>query len=526
MKSSGAASGEPEVERLRTTNSQAQTDLLEKGLQLACFVSSDRSTAIEILIGAIEKLKVECRRQKRRFYWRFKHPTHPTRFITRKDSDTLQWLIMFESELYEKQQERNVMGSLRNMIIRYVKYLVRVATSMSSFYVAVGVNRLLYDYSTSETQSAYEMLTQRFLGADQYRRAKSTLMKSVQQHFGGLLRTCKTHHGEIRFEPDDDQKRWLGLAMECLTFFTPWSTEALCSQLAAAATNTMKFSLDTLAISPEKGDRNGIEVSCCHILIEPVCNRRLVRELAFDPPETKLALPRFFMNKNSEIQDGDGDQRGRGAPELSHDERALIAERLELTDARRRRVQPSFLDVVVDGIKIVRLDLKQKGPINFKLKEGGEVVEIRGGDECGQLLLANHLIPYAEDSFQSAKKTVMINCGKLDLAVSPSMDSSNSTPRAALTLKYSPNFQLARPDAMWRIVRQSWRPITSYAATGLATAVIGWGLSWALYTHKIRLLEQGDEQAIHAQSQSSPTAALDHYVLSPDYRRSLVPSDP
>src|SRR5258708_30272456 len=102
MKSSGAASGEPEVERLRTTNSQAQTDLLEKGLQLACFVSSDRSTAIEILIGAIEKLKVECRRQKRRFYWRFQHPPPPTTFITQKHSDTHPSLILFDSELFAK----------------------------------------------------------------------------------------------------------------------------------------------------------------------------------------------------------------------------------------------------------------------------------------------------------------------------------------------------------------------------------------------------------------------------------------
>ncbi len=517
--------GPPEVERLQTTNSQAQPDILEKGLQLACFISSDRSTAIDILIGALDKLKVECRRQKRRFYWRFKHPTHPIRFITRKDSDTLQWLIMFESEQYEKQQEGHGPQSARDMAIRYVKYLIRVTTSMSSFYVAVGVNRLLYDYGTSETQTAYEMLTQRFLGADQYRRAKSTLMKSAQQRFGGLLRTCKTRHGEIRFEPDDNQGRWRELVTECLTLFTPWSTEALCARLAVPGNDTVKFSLNAIGTGTDKGDRNGIDVSRCHILIEPVCSRRLSSDLSLDPPETKLALPRFFMNKEEEIKDDSDGQRGRRFPKLSQDERSLIAERIESTDVRRRRIQPSFLEVVVDGIKRARVNLKQKGSINLDLEAGAKAVEIHGEDEGGELLLATHLISYTEDSFKFAKETVLLNGGKLDLVVSPTLDFPNSAPRAALTLRYSPRFRLVLSDVMRGIVSESRRPLASHAITGLTLALIAWGVTWSLYSHKIRLQKEVHEKAIREQIQSSATpTALAHYVLAPDDRRMRGPT--
>ena len=103
------------------------------------------------------------------------------------------------NQISEKEQEQADATTSEHMVVRYIKNLVRMTTSMSSFYVNIGLHRLLFSYSTSETQRLYESVTERFLGADEYRRAKSALMRKLLKRFA-TLKTCRTQHGELRFE--------------------------------------------------------------------------------------------------------------------------------------------------------------------------------------------------------------------------------------------------------------------------------------------------------------------------------------
>jgi len=101
---------------------ELSTESLEKGFQLAYFLFPDYATAIDILSGALEKLEVKCQRQRKRLFWRDKHPAQPVRRMTRKDSDMLQWLILLQAEGYETEQERAGSPSTKDMIVRYIKY--------------------------------------------------------------------------------------------------------------------------------------------------------------------------------------------------------------------------------------------------------------------------------------------------------------------------------------------------------------------------------------------------------------------
>src|SRR5215467_3748021 len=196
-----------------------QSESLEKGFELAYFLAQDRTSAIEILAGALDKLSVQCRREKRRFYWRYNHACQPIRRITHQELDAFQWLIMFESEPYERAQEQRGGHSLRDMVVRYIKHLVQITMSMSSFYVCVGMNRLLYSYSTSETQAVFEAVTQRFLGADRYRRAKKLLISRLTDRFGKFVEEIRSDYGELRFQSLEDQSPWIDLVHNCLLAF-------------------------------------------------------------------------------------------------------------------------------------------------------------------------------------------------------------------------------------------------------------------------------------------------------------------
>jgi hypothetical protein len=492
-------------------------ELLQAGFQLAYFIFPDRSAAIDIVVRALEKLRVRSRREIKRLYWRDKHAERPVRRIARSDVDMLQWLIMFESEKEEKAQELAGNSSLRNMAIRYIKQLVQVTTALSSFYVNVGLTRLLRNYSTAEAQAIYETLTSRYLGPDEYRRAKAALMDKVSQRFAGFLKITRVEHGELRFETFEDQARWVGLVDDCLTTFTPWSTHGRCSQfLAARGSDTNLASAYRVADT----DLNDLEMRCCHILIEPTCYSGLLREMALDPPATKLALPRFFMIEKQE-KSGDNGTEPRRPPELSPDDLGKIQRRLSATDARRRNMNPRRVTIVIDGVEHAQLDLTQKRQHQIEVESGASLIEIRAEDDRGDLILATHFLTYANNAFDFSKETAVLSKGKLEFEVTPIAKPADGPPRAKLSLKYKQSFPLVRLSSDWRDFRMSRWTIRSYALAAVAMVIIGWGVAGVFYAHRIKMLEQELKQAHRNQQQLAPTAAraIISYTLTRDDQR-------
>jgi hypothetical protein len=498
------------------TKSDAPAELLQRSFELAYFLIPDRSAAIDIVVRALEKLRARSRREMKRLYWRDKHVERPVRRIARSDVDMLQWLIMFESEQEETAQERAGSISSESMAIRYIKHLIQITTALSSFYVNVGVSRLLHNYSTSEAQRVYEMLTSRFLGPDEYRRAKSALMDKLSERFAGFLKIARVDHGELRFETSDNQERWLASVTDCLKAFTPWSTQGHCAQFVSVNGNTKLKS----APKPADTDQNENELRCCHILIEPTCYDRLMEDLAFDAPETRLALPRFVMPDKQEKSDDSNAQPPR-PPELSQEDLDQIQRRLAVTDARRRTINPRMVTIIIDGVEHAQLDLAQKSQLQIALDAGASLIEIRGKDDHGDLLLATHFIPYANNAFAFSRATAGLGRGKLKFEVTPIATRGQRPPQAILSLNYRPPFQWTRPWGARRELASFRMTLRAYALAALAMALIGWGVTGAFYSHKVKELEQELQLARHNQQQLPPTAAraIISYALIRDDQR-------
>jgi hypothetical protein len=497
------------------TKSDAPAALLQRGFELAYFLIPDRSTAIDILARALEKLRARSRREMKRLYWRDKHAERPVRRIARCDMDILQWLIMFEAEQDERAQEQAGSISSAGMTIRYIKYLIQTTTALSSFYVNVGVSRLLHNYSTSEAQRIYEMLTARFLGPDEYRRAKSALMEKMSERFAGLLKMARVNHGELRFETSDKQEQWVNAVRDSLTIFTPWSTQGHCAEFVSVNGNNHLKAAQKAADT----DQNENELRCCHILIEPKCYDQLMEDLAFDAPETRLALPRFIM-PDKEKSDDNNIQPPR-PPGLSQEELDQIQRRLAVTDARRRSANPRMVTIMIDGVEHAQLDLTQKHQLQVGLEAGANLIEIRGSDERGDLLLATHFIPYANDIFESSRGTAKLGAGKLEFEVIPVATGGQKPPQAILSLNYHAGFQWSHPWIGRREFAGVRITLRAYVLAGLAMALIGWGVAGTFYSHKVKELEQKLQLARRNQQQLSPTAAraIVSYALIRDDQR-------
>jgi hypothetical protein len=514
---SQAHGAETAIPNWDATKTEAPVELLHTGFELAYFLVPDRTGAVAILTRALEKLRVQSRRELKRLYWRDKHTERPIRRVARGDVDMLQWLIMFEAEQEERAQERLGAISTVGMAIRYIKHLVQIASALSSFYVNIGLTRVLHNYSTSEAQRVYERLTSRYLGPDEYRRAKSALMDKISARFDGFVKLARVDHGELRFERSDQQQELSEIASECLKALTPWSTRGRCAQFMTTNGAGIKI---RPPYQDAKADQNEIELKCCHILIEPACYSQLMEDLAFDQPETKLALPRFFMPERQE-KNGDSYPQAPHPPELSQEEINEIQRRLAITDARRRNINPRMVKILIDGVEHTHLDLTQKPHFQIALEAGASLIEVRGEDGRGELLLATYVISYANDAFDSSTASATLSGGNLQFDVTPIATLGQGPPRAILTLAFRPRIRWTRPWLVWREFGGGRPTLRAYALAGLAMALLGAGVTGAVYSSKVKVLQQKLQQAQRSQQQLAPTAAraIISYTLIRDDQR-------
>lgn len=469
-----------------------EKDLMERGFALAYFILPDRAAALQVVAGAMNRLKAQRGRETRRTYWRDKHLKRAITRIVRSEQDTLQWLIFYEADQQQQSRLRSGSGEAagqdpppgqpddagkvppRDLVVQYISSLVRMTTAMSSFHVNIGLHRLLHNYTTAETQRAWEVITERYLGADEYRRAKSVLMTKLDQRFRGMLQTVRGQHGEMRFAADEDQARWADLVDTCLSKFTPWSN----SQACPVPTNYDASREGPPARLSGKGaartDPNEIESNRCHAFIDPKCFGRLMRGLAFDAPDSRLALPRFSMDTNYTDHNNPPSPPQR----LSAEERKQITDQLSSQDKKRSGANPRVVSVLVDGAENARLELDQRSEHRFEIAEGAELIELRSRDRGEDLLLAVYPLAYqGTDGFAPAAFTLFRKGQRrLELSIVPGPQSASEPRHATVELR-------STPGLLARIAGNS--PVKSYfhgfkyAAGTLGLVALGWILGMA-----------------------------------------------
>lgn len=501
----------------RHSSIELPSDWVQRGYQLAYLIISDHSKAIDIVACALEKLRLQSRRETQRLYWRDKHPEKPVRRITRDDMDMLQWLIMYEAEQHEREQEQTGSPSQRTMTIRYVKYLVQITIAMSSFQVCVGLSRLLHNYKTGETQQLYEWLMHRYLGSDEYRRAKGILMNKVAARFDAFIRTRRAEHGEMKFETAADQPRWTQVVTDSLMAFTPWSTEGRCVEVWNEAA-----AVGEAADRDSEGDRNQRELSCSHCLIEPTCYSRLTKELTLDPPETRLALPRFFMIEQHEKNDGEGPRSP--APNLSDKDHQLIRERMAANDERRQKINARFVVIIVDRVLRGQMDLSQTPELDIPLDEDAKVVEIWGEDDIGKLLLATHFISGARKRSKTSLARTILKNAVVDLTVNPAAVAAHD-PRTRLTLRLIPAKRTIQISRIWSSMPSSkW--VVRYAIAGLVMGLILAVAASVYFSRRTRNIEQARPPTHKPEPAPTVPRAVVSYAMVSDDQRVRSPEEP
>lgn len=383
--------------------------VLNKAYRLAYFLHQDKSSASRIVAAATLKLNVAMAVQSKRLYYvpvgRFSRgESRRTDGIRNKalfsDLHLLQRLVYIESEPYERQKERAAQvvpsgvpavgdpASEEDLLVYFIKHLVRITTKRNSFYVTLGVSRLLHSYSTLETMEIYNAVIgepERVKDDYYYRSRKAVLMQEMSQRFGELIRACRQRRGEERFETQEGSNELRSLVRECLRLFTPWDTQCPVPR----DFDPLKSVIAALT-SKSSADENEVEVYRIHAVLHPDCFERLIAAFGYSPPAERMELPRFFANQ----MDDQSPPQQRSAPtELNAEELAEINDMLAEQARRRRRSSPgAVIRILVDGVERGRLNPAAQSNISFSADEDSEIIEVKTADGLGDLLLATHVL--------------------------------------------------------------------------------------------------------------------------------------
>ena len=388
-------------------NRVSTEQVLNKAYRLAYFLHQDKGMAMRIVGAATLKLNVAMAAQSKRLYYvpvgRFSPgESRRTDGIRNKalfsDLHLLQRLIYVESEPYERQKERAAQvapsdvravgdqASEEDLLVYFIKHLVRITTKRNAFYVTLGVSRLLHSYSTLETMEIYNAVIgepERVKDDYYYRSRKAVLMHEMFERFGQLIRARRQQRGEERFEAQQGSSELRSLVRECLRLFTPWDTQC------PVPRDFDPFKSVIAALTSNSAGENEVEVNRIHAVLHPDCFERLIAAFGYNPPEERMELPRFFSDQTND----EPPPRQRSAPtELSAEELAEINHVLDEQSGRRRHASSGVIRIMVDGVERARLNLAEQSSISFSAEEDAEIIEVKTMDQHGDLLLATHVL--------------------------------------------------------------------------------------------------------------------------------------
>lgn len=457
----------------------------EKAFRLAYFIHLDRQVAGRIAAHALSRLEVDVARQRKRRYY---SPVGKVRTkVSLDELQALQSLVFHESEVFEKQQERAAdfagLGDA-DWLVRFVKHLIAITFECTSFYVALGICRLLFSYSTAETVCIYDTVRQdseRSKDDPYFRKRKIILMRRLEERFGSVLRTCHVSHGEERFVTREDSSRHLALVWQCLNMFRHWNTPCVLPERF----NPVSDPIEALRFDgAELDDRHPVEIRRMHTLLHTDCYQRLVTALRFTPPSECLSVPVFFGS----VADGhdDGPPGNDRLPDgLREEEFSEITNFVKRQTARRRKVAPDSLSVRVDGAEYTTLGLDAPRPVRITVDGDAKLVEVYGCDARGKILVANFLLSHNELLRARPAKAYSFRLDrarKLLLSVFPHTDAEGEIADADIELVYRRVGPFAFMLKLWGRPGAD-RPALAFATAGLAllvTAGILTGLTFFL----------------------------------------------
>ncbi len=419
-----------------TTQAKHFDEWLDRAFQLAFFLHGDRETAKRIVTNAMNKLETASNAQFKRYYYtpvgRAENARAARSRVSLNDLQLLQRLVFVESESFERENEAAKKITGKNLLTYFIKHLVRISLKRNSFYVTLGISRILHNYATADAMEIYNLVIQdpeRVHDDYYYRSRKGVLMKELKARFEDLIETVKVNRGEERFQTETENQNLNETAKECLKFFTPWNSKCSIPEKFDPFDDVIEsFYFD----KKDPDEEHRIEINRIHAALHPCCFARLTDALNLSAPDKKMEIPKFMINTNqAEFDDNDR----RNPPPLEADELRQMKDILAAQAESRKALTAGFLRVIIDGAEYARINLNETDSARMNLDESAELIEVYGDNKT---LLATHLLSFEQLKNGNRKQPVLLEGGqKITFDFAPVFDESGEISQLNLVVGYA-----------------------------------------------------------------------------------------
>jgi hypothetical protein len=416
--------------------------MVDRAYALAYFVLRRRDLALRAATEALARLDVAMLSQDKRLYYRPAQPEglHRSKILL-GEKHQLQRLVYIACEPHELAIEQGQFGeppSPEDLVVHFIKQLVRITIRRNAFHVVLGVCRLLFNYSTSETMELHNQLVDNpedVKDESYYRARKAVLLKEMAGRFAGLVTLVRHPRGEERFRSCEDSRRFFPLVASCLERFAPWDVPCAGAPGQQASGE----------VEPE--------LERIHGALHPPCLERLVAALALASPKSRLELPHLSLPAARDHSDSPGGGRKEDdmtrdrsqPPPLRPEEQQGIESFLERESRARRRAPGDLLRILLDGRECARLDLTESGELSLLVPDGAETLEVRAGEPGHDLLLATALLE--DEPGRPQRQAITLEAGQ---HLSLQLGRATGAASRRITLRY-------RETGPWRALRLAAR---------------------------------------------------------------------
>jgi hypothetical protein len=467
--------------------------------ELAYFIHASKEIAFFVAEDALDSLaSTLCHQKKNRKpsarlqgFLKWGERSRPVRKTAGLDEQQmLQWLVYKHSETWERKTEEGeglYLPTEEDMVVRYLAHLVFLTTRSGSFYVTLAVGSLLYQFNRRTARLFYDVLTQsdsaRMKDTSYIGKQRLMLLEKVSRRFGEMILTVRGAGDEKQFQMQETSPRLNELVRGSLQRFTPWGTACVIAP-RFEVTDIPGLYLAEEGVEAEEL----IELNRMHTVLDPVCFARFAGGLSgyiktlpdtdqdkscdYDRLEERLSIPRFSPPPGQTPR-GDRFQ----PPGLGGEDYIRLERTLEARAHRRRNFTPKRISVYVDDVLTRSFDPEQTKRIRQLI--GAGVVEVRGRDEAGELILATLPAYYGEDERAPRGGTIVHPGGqKITIRLTPAGDAGGATDSSWLEVSFAKRGLMRSAH---RLARTAWSAVAGrWAGEEAGLEAHGRRRAWAI----------------------------------------------
>jgi hypothetical protein len=420
--------------------------VLERAYTLAAFILGDAKRAKMVALEVATSLEVPYQIQKE-----VVHPSGRSRYKykVKEPSLLLDQLIYEKITVHERQQEfEHLHGGNQlddaALIRRFIKKIIEYSISHNTFYMVVGMHRVLFNYNNNEARKIYQRLApgidDKKPGADDFRHHKKRFIDILERRFRCFVDVVEVgDQHECRFKKRIDSSRYYLLVEQTLNLLKPSLAQCLVSADDLENLADGRRLPSSHAPIQKDEDENLIEKERMHMLTHLFCFSRLHSQLGLAPLERALELPQFKTIDNGGDRGSSQFHRPDIIPLTAAEKKKMYAE-LDKRQKRRKKMSPEQIEVVIDSVKRGTLSLNETRHVSIELDEGAGIIEFIGSDKEGNLPLGMYPLSWDESAVTEEPESYQMRIKgdrELEFTITYSKDINGDLTSANMLCSYS-----------------------------------------------------------------------------------------